>query len=141
MRNKARMLKMGEIPRVRILPPLRCGEHVGSTPIDVCGKSARYQRSTVSGLVSSFACDEHRRPDDKPLPIEFTLRHVTVTCDAVFAGASFVPNVAELEALEQLRRGVESVGGLLNLHDVRSHIGLYTAAVPAGSPNAKRGGA
>jgi hypothetical protein len=96
-------------------------------------------RSGFGGHVFGFRCDAHRRHDDSPLPKEFAIRHVTVFADLVFAATTFIPELAEREAVELAGRGAESAGGLLNLHGVRSYIGHYAAPAPPAGGNGSRG--
>jgi hypothetical protein len=127
------------IPRVSVLPPIRCGHQLDDSALSACGASARWMRIGFGGHCFGFRCDDHKRDNDSPLPAAFAIRHVSVKADLVFAGTTFVPELAEREGVELARRGAESVGGLLNLHDVRSYVGQWTAPAPPAGGNGSRG--
>jgi hypothetical protein len=49
-------------------------------------------------------------------------------------------NIAHTEADRRLRAAVEGIGGLVNLHAVRSELVRWTVQAPSGEPNRPEGG-
>lgn len=116
------------LPTVTVLPPLRCGEQVGSSLHDVCGARATWVRIAPGAAPLGFRCDAHKRADDRKAVDDFNLLRIAIKLDVIFAGTSFVPGLAHTEAFERLCRAVEGVGGLVNLHEIRSYVGRYAPA-------------
>lgn len=89
---------------------------------------------------SRFFCRDHARPGDRPITGELAIRVVTLQVDIVIAGVVPHQNIAHTEADRRLRAAVEGIGGLVNLHAVRSELVRWTVQAPSGEPNRPEGG-
>lgn len=115
-----------------IVPQLRCSEPNDNPNQIFCGAPATRMGSRSTAEGSRFFCDAHARPDDRPIEGELAIRVVTLQVDIVIAGVVPYPHIAHAEADRRLRGAVEGIGGLVNLHGVRSQLARWTAPPSSG---------
>jgi hypothetical protein len=127
------------VPNFAAVGAIRCWHRVLSDVPAACGADARWIRATPASLAYGFFCDAHRAPDDRPLAGELVLRRVSLALEVIFAGTSLSPTFAQTDALAALERGVEAVGGYVNLHAARSVVGRFTLPPGGGAGRGERG--
>lgn len=125
---------MPDGPNFQLAPPPRCSHQASSTPMIFCGRRASWAKVGERGLVSAFACDEHRDRGDVPIPASYEFRRVSVTVNALLCAVALDRGIAQAEAVYLLTGGVERAGGLANLVDVHSVIGRYASPPPEAAP-------
>ena len=96
--------------------------------------------SRASGEGTRFFCRQHAQPGDRPIAGELAIRVVTLQLDIVIAGVVLSPLNAHAEADRRLRTAVEGIGGLVNLHAVRSELVHWTVQAPSGKAKGPEGG-
>lgn len=128
---------MSDIAVFTVRPPLRCFAPLERNPELLCGELAWWKRRGASGDRCEFFCDAHRDSSDLPITGEVIFRRVSLSVDVLFAGASWYPTVAQIEALSRLEHAVVRAGGVLNLVTVTSAVGRSS---PPALPPGGRGG-
>lgn len=90
--------------------------------------------------VTAFWCDAHKQPGATAIAGVPVVRRVSVVGQIVLTSAVETDLIARAEALARLDRGIRSIGGLLNLHVITCHTGLWAVSQPVGSENGNEGG-
>lgn len=128
---------MADVPTFQVRPPLRCCRTLSDSDRLVCGTIANWERAGAVAGGSSFYCDEHRGPNDRPIAGELVFQRVSVMAEVIFAGVSPMPSMSKAEAVAQVESALERVGGLLNVIQVTCQIGRHA---PPPSPAKRAGG-
>ena len=90
--------------------------------------------------VTPFWCDAHRRDDATAIAGVQLARRVSVVAQIILASAVERDPLAKAEALVRLTRGVQSVGGILDLHTVNCQTGPWAVPPSPSNGNGKVGG-
>lgn len=111
--------------RFVVCPPLRCCKVLGDQLHLTCG--ARATRETFNPLTqrNEFRCDAHVERGHWPIAEPVIFRRVSFVAEVLFAGTSWHPGPAKLEALAQLEAAVAAAGGLLGLNEATCVTGSY----------------
>lgn len=127
------------IPAFTLTPPPRCCTPEKSRAAGICGELATRRRPGNRWFADTFHCNEHAHETDVSIAGDFALRRVRLTCEVLLAGIDVNDPIARAEAVARLEAAVQGVGGILDLREVSSAVGLYqgyaggpVAPTPAG---------
>lgn len=114
---------MADAPVWRVPIPLRCHHVHNERPgFPICGRLAAWRsqknptRMRLSWRITSL-------PGDEPIARGVMVGRVSIVAEIVFAAASMEPGASKIEAVGTLERGVQGVGGVLNLHVATCRLG------------------
>jgi hypothetical protein len=113
-----------EYPSFATPPPPRCFAPTGNPERPICGELAPWRSPFPTSGEVSCRCDVHRLPTDEPIVGEQLQRRIRVSLVVDLAGTAYRPEDAKAEAVERLYRAVADIGGVMNLLDASSEIGL-----------------
>jgi hypothetical protein len=88
--------------------------------------------------VTAFWCDLHKERDATPIAGITIVRRVCVVAQIVLSSAVGTDQIARAEAVARLVAGIESAGGLFNLHVVTSQTGPWAVPPGLGEENQSR---
>lgn len=120
---------MSDVPRFQVRPSLRCYCQVKDSEVRVCGRLATWERAAAAGQLSTFYCDEHHEPTDRPVRGDLVIRAVEVRADVTFVATAQQPNMALTEAVARLELAVREVGGVLQVLGAHTEIGRLDGPV------------
>jgi hypothetical protein len=121
---------LDNLPTCAIRPPARCYQEVGGSELAICGRIAKWKRPGSAFFEDEYFCDEHHNSGDVLITGAHAIRRVRLSVDVLLAGVNTAAPIAQTEAVARIEAAVRTIGGVLDIHGVRSSIVRY-AAPPA----------
>jgi hypothetical protein len=126
---------MANEPRFLVVPPMRCWHQRGHPPTAPCGLVASWMQPGDREGYFGFRCGLHRLYDDVRIEPGLPFRLITVTLDVLLAAIGEDEARAHAEVVARLEQTIQRLGGLVNLHVVRSVVGRPATQAPESTAN------
>jgi hypothetical protein len=109
---------------------LRCQSQAGDSALGFCGRPATRFRPGRMLATDSYFCAEHAAPTDAELPVEPSVRLVTLAIGVSLAGVSQMHVAAQNEAVLLVEAALRALGCRVDVQRVTST--MARIAPPAG---------